>query len=83
MKLTSSTLISERDIWLKGRLGREVIVKRGSFLNLNNQIDTYRFYLVGDRVFQLNTSIKSSQMKDAENAGNIQKFLDSFQIIEK
>lgn len=82
-KLTNSKLISEREIRLDDTLGREVIVERQSFLNLNNQIDIYRFYFVGNRMFQINTSIKSSRLKNTENEANMQFFLDSFHIIEK
>ena len=77
LELTNAKLISESDIWLNENSGREIVVIH------NKQIDKYRFYKIGNHVFQLNTSNSSYLKEDAEVERNINKFLDSFQLIEE
>lgn len=77
LKETNSKLISERNIWLDGKLGRETVVK------INNQILIHRMYFTGNRQFQIVTSIDSSLSTNEEIINAVNKFLDSFQLIEK
>ena len=77
LKETNSKLISGREIWLDGKLGRELIV------TIDNQILTNRMYFVGNRQFQLTTSVDSSISTNEEIVSAVNTFLDSFQIIEK
>ncbi len=46
-------------------------------------VTIHRMYLVGNRQFQLTVSTKSSLMKDVEIKRSVDKFLDSFKLIEK
>lgn len=72
-KAANTKLISERDVWANGKLGRELV------LNIEDGIVIYRTYLIEKRQFQLITSTNSSLMKDREIKKSIDKFLDSFQ----
>ena len=70
-------LISERDVRVNGKLGRELTLKGG------NQITKYRTYLIGNRQFQVITSTTSNLMNTASIEKDVNKFLDSFQLLEK
>ncbi|MBA3694720.1 MAG: hypothetical protein H0W77_15040 [Acidobacteria bacterium] len=69
-------LMSERKISVNGKLGRETIFKVN-----NSTILTTRMYRVGNRFFQVSTTIHSLTADEAaKNDAN--RFLDSFQLIE-
>ena len=74
---SNGKLISHRDVRISGKLGREVV------LNLGRQISKYRLYLIDGRLFQLITAYDSNFADDAELAKSTDRFLDSFQLIEK
>lgn len=82
LKWTDSELISERDIWLGENLGREIVFKTETFLIFNNRISHSRFYSIGNRTYQLNTSFNAI-FRDASAEQNANKFLDSFELIKK
>ncbi len=68
--------MSERKISVNGKLGRETIFKVN-----NSTILTTRMYRVGNRFFQVSTTIHSLTADEAaKNDAN--RFLDSFQLIE-
>jgi len=75
--VTSSKLISKRDIWLSGKLGREITLKTGA------QIVKYRLHLIGDRQYQVITSFDAVLENDKQTQINVDRFLQSFQLIEK
>ncbi len=77
-KAGNGKLTSDRDVWANGKLGREIV-----FDFDNKTIVTYRTYLIGTRQFQVITSTKASLIKDAEIKRSIDKFLNSFQFVEK
>lgn len=76
-KSQESTLIREQDIGLNGKLGRELIVDSKG-INLR-----YRFFLIENRMFQIVTGVNISVKNDVKTQERINKFLDSFQVIEK
>lgn len=82
LKVDKSELISEKDIWVGENLGREIVVSRKTFFNLFEAINTYRFYLIKGRTFQLNASTQASNYDSNANK-NINRFFDSFEFIEK
>lgn len=77
LKLQPSTLLSERDLSLNGKPGRELVI------NLNETYTKYRLFLIGNRIFQTTTRVGISRKDDSEVQERSNKFLDSFQIIEK
>lgn len=77
-KVVDTELISERDVWVNEKLGRELVLK-----DIKQIVVTHRMYLIGNRQYQVTTTIKSSLMKDAEIKRSIDKFFDSFQLVEK
>jgi hypothetical protein len=76
-KAPNTELLSEKEVWVNEKLGRELTLKTG------NQTAKNRMFLVGNRQYQLITSTNSSVMEDAEAQRTINKFLDSFQLVEK
>jgi hypothetical protein len=82
LKLANARLVEEKDIWMNKNLGREIIVSRKTFFDLFNQTDIYRFFQIGNRTFQLNTSGLSFS-EDAEVDKDAYRFLNSFQVIEE
>lgn len=76
-KAPNIELLSEREVWTDKNLGLELVLKTG------NSIVKNRFFLIKTRNFQVITSANSSVMEDAEVEKNVNKFLDSFQPIEK
>ncbi len=77
LKLQSSTLLSERDLSLNGNPGRELVI------NFNENYTIYRFFLIGNRIFQTTTRVGISRKDDPQIQERSNKFQDSFQIIEK
>lgn len=77
LKAQPATLISERDVWINGKLGRELVVE------LDGTYSMYRFILNGKRIYQANTVVKISRKDDPTAQAMSNKFLDSFQIMEK
>ena len=77
-KASDAELISERDIYVNGNLGRELVLKSKKQI-----IVTQQNYLIGTRSFQVMTTAKSSLMENAKIKKDVNKFLDSFQFIEK
>lgn len=73
---SNSKLTSERDVFLNERLGREF-----TFVSVDKITVTYRTYLIDKRFFQLITSIESPLAEDEETKKEVNKFLDSFQIL--
>lgn len=70
-------LVSSRDIWINGKLGRELVYKSGILTT------KYRVYSIGNRGYELITSTKSSLLEDTDVEISVDKFLDSFQPIDK
>ena len=82
LKVDKSELISEKDIWVGENLGREIVVSRKTFFNLFKAINTYRFYSIEGRTFQLNASTQTFNY-DIKAIKDINRFFDSFEYIEK
>jgi hypothetical protein len=76
LKLQPSTLLSERDISLNGKQGRELVI------NFNETYIKYRLFLIGRRMFQASIRVKISRKDDPIFQDRANKFLDSFQILE-
>jgi hypothetical protein len=77
IRLNNSQLISDRDILVNENVGREIVESR------NDKVVTYRIFLIKNKLYQLKTEINSSLKKDNEVKEMSEKFLDSFQVIEK
>jgi hypothetical protein len=77
VSLTNGVLMSERDLSLEGKLGREFTVRLET-----GQIDIYRFFLVGSRLYQVNASLNSRFTDDKQAQAIADRFLDSFRIVE-
>ena len=69
--------MSQRDVSLNGKLGRELIVI------FKETYITYRFYFIENRMFQAVTGVSVSHKDYKEVQQRTNKFLDSFQAIEK
>lgn len=78
LMLTQSNikLVSERELWLKGRLGRELI------FNGPNAVATSRMFLIGNRLYQAITTIEMPLTENEEAKKEAIRFLDSFQFDE-
>jgi hypothetical protein len=70
-------LLGEREVRVNGKPGLELTMKTG-----NSTAKSQTFWL-GKRNFQIITIVKSSLFSDANIQKNMNKFLDSFQFIEK
>lgn len=76
LKLPNTKLVTEREISLSGSLGREIVI------TLNKTIITNRMYLIGNRLFQITTTISPPLTEDKEVKKDSDRFLDSFQLTE-
>ena len=70
-------LIREREIRVNGKLGRELIMKS------EDGITHYQTFIVGIRSYQVLVAIDETLKENTEIKAKINKFLDSFQLIEK
>lgn len=77
LKLQSSTLLNEQDVFLNGKLGRELVT------NFNGTYIRHRLFLVGRRMYQTSTRVEISHKDNLEIQERSNKFIDSFQIMEK
>lgn len=75
-KLTEGVVIDDRDLTVSGHPGREFAIKLKT-----GQIDKYRFFMVGNRVYQLNVSLHSAFTSDSTAIANGNRFLDSFEFV--
>lgn len=77
IKLNNHTLMIEKDIWQNKNLGREL-----KATSQNTQF-TSRFYLINNKFCQVSARVNVSVKDDAKTQEQVNKFLDSFEIIEK
>jgi hypothetical protein len=76
LKLNNSQLIDEREVTIDEKRGYEFVESR------NNKLVKYRLLLIKNRLYQLKTEIDSDLKSDNEAKENMEKFFNSFQIIE-
>ena len=74
---TGAKLISERDVVVSEKLGREIEMVQG------DQIVDYRVYNVGLRLYQTVTSFSSNTPAEFGAKQAAIRFLDSFELIEQ
>lgn len=67
-------LISEKELRIDGKIGREVIIL------LEGEITTNRIFIIDKKIYQIVTIVKESQRESTKN--ETAKFLDSFEIIK-
>ncbi len=77
LEKAGAKLRSEKDVRANGRLGREISLSVGS------QFVKYRIYVIDGRQYQLITSRDYTLRNDPALQKQVDKFLDSFQLIEK
>ena len=75
-RTTSTVLLNETDVWIDGKLGRE------STWKIRNSTVKNRMLLIGNRQYQMLISIEVAVMENAGAQKTINKFLNSFQLIE-
>jgi hypothetical protein len=74
---TGSKLIGQRDAVASGQLGREIEATIG------RSTVKYRVYWVGNRLYQVITSVPTETASEPEIQKEVAKFLDSFELIKK
>lgn len=76
LRLQQSTLLSERDISINGKLGRELVT------NYNGTYIRHWLFLIGRRMYQASTRVEISRKDDSQIQERSNKFLDSLQFLE-